>query len=154
MSRQRIRHFAVALTLSAIVTAASAAPAQAGFASPRHQARPSSHMAPAASGPVPGGAPTQGEYTVSAKPSREVFGFALASSLADPTIGYPSWNFDMLSTVAYFGLHVLWDGTFQQDAGLAVWNSSQLTNLVQVAHAHGTKVVLTIINGDARGTYP
>ena len=86
--------------------------------------------------------------------TKEVVGFALGSSLSDPTIGYPSWNFDMLSTVAYFGLHVLWDGTFQQDAGLAVWNSSQLTNLVQVAHAHGTKVVLTIINGDARGTYP
>jgi spore germination protein YaaH len=86
--------------------------------------------------------------------SKEVFGFALGSSLSDPTVGYPSWNFDMLSTVAYFGLHVLWDGTFQKDAGLAVWNSSQLTSLVQVAHAHGTKVVLTIINGDARGTYP
>ena len=86
--------------------------------------------------------------------SREVFGFALGSSLSDPTVGYPSWNFDLLSTVAYFGLHVLWDGSFQNDAGLSVWNSSQLTSLVQVAHAHGTKVVLTIINGDASGTYP
>jgi spore germination protein YaaH len=83
-----------------------------------------------------------------------VFGFALGSSLSDPTVGYPSWNFDLLSTVAYFGLHVLWDGSFQNDAGLAVWNSSQLTKLVQVAHAHGTKVVVTIINGDASGTYP
>src|SRR4029077_15112878 len=81
-------------------------------------------------------------------------GFALGSSLSDPTIGYPSWDFNMLSTVAYFGLHVLWDGTFEKDAGLSVWNSSQLTSLVQIAHAHGTKVVLTIINGDARGTYP
>ncbi len=88
------------------------------------------------------------------KLSREVFGFALGSSLSDPTVGYPSWNFDLLSTVAYFGLHVLWNGTFQNDAGLAVWNSSQLTNLVQVAHAHGTKVLLTIINGDSSGTYP
>ena len=86
--------------------------------------------------------------------SREVFGFALGSSLSDPTIGYPSWNFDLLTTVAYFGLHVLWDGSFQNDAGLSVWNSSQLTNLVTTAHSHGTKVVLTIINGDARGTYP
>ncbi len=86
--------------------------------------------------------------------SREVFGFALGSSLSDPTVGYPSWNFDLLSTVAYFGLHVLWDGTFQNDSGLAVWNSSQLTDMVKVAHAHGTKVLLTIINGDARGTYP
>ena len=86
--------------------------------------------------------------------SREVFGFALGSSLSDPTVGYPSWNFGLLSTVAYFGLHVLWDGTFQNDAGLTVWNSSQLTNLVQVAHAHGTKVVVTIISSDFTGKYP
>src|SRR5438270_857966 len=33
---------------------------------------------------------------------REVFGFALASSLADPTLGSPSWNFSLLSTVAFF----------------------------------------------------
>jgi spore germination protein YaaH len=86
--------------------------------------------------------------------SREVFGFALGSSLSDPTVGYASWNFDLLSTVAYFGLHVLWNGTFQNDAGLAVWNSGQLTKLVNVAHAHRTKVVLTIINGESSGTYP
>jgi spore germination protein YaaH len=86
--------------------------------------------------------------------SREVFGFALGSSLSDPTYGYPSWNFSLLTTVAYFGLHVLWNGTFENDSGLAVWNSSQLTNLVRTAHAHGTKVVLTIINGDSSGTYP
>jgi spore germination protein YaaH len=86
--------------------------------------------------------------------SREVFGFALGSSLSDPTIGYPTWNFNLLSTVAYFGLHVLWNGTFQNDAGLSVWNSSQLTNLVTTAHAHGTKVVVTIISSDFTGTYP
>ncbi|MEA2628395.1 MAG: spore germination protein, partial [Chloroflexota bacterium] len=99
-------------------------------------------------------APRAAVGTGSGNQSREVFGFALGSSLSDPTVGYPSWDFSMLTTVAYFGLHVLWDGTFQNDAGLAVWNSSQLTNLVTTAHAHGTKVVLTIINGDARHTYP
>jgi len=86
--------------------------------------------------------------------SREVFGFALGSSLSDPTIGYPSWNFNLLTTVAYFGLHVLWNGTFQNDASLSVWNSSQLTKLVATAHAHGTKVVVTIISSDNTGTYP
>ena len=90
----------------------------------------------------------------SPKPSREIFGFALGSSLSDPTIGYSTWDFGLLTTVAYFGLHVLWNGTFENDAGLAVWNSSQLTNLVNTAHAHGTKVVLTIINGARSGTYP
>src|SRR5207237_8001879 len=29
-------------------------------------------------------------------PQREVFGFALASSLSDPSIGYPSWKFPLL----------------------------------------------------------
>ena len=81
-------------------------------------------------------------------PSREVFGFALASSLADPTVGYPTWNFSLLSTVAYFGLHVQDDGTFAPDSGASVWNSSQLTGLISTAHAHGTKVVLTIIEQD------
>lgn len=81
-------------------------------------------------------------------PLREVFGFALASSLADPTLGYTTWDFSLLSTVAVFGLHVQDDGTFANDSGLAVWNSSQLTGLLTVAHAHGTKVVVTIIEQD------
>ncbi len=88
------------------------------------------------------------------KLGREVFGFALGSSLSDPTVGYPSWNFNLLSTVAYFGLHVLWNGTFQNDSDLSVWNSSQLTDLVTTAHAHGTKVVVTIVASDNTGTYP
>jgi len=81
-------------------------------------------------------------------PQREVFGFALASSLSDPTVGYPTWDFSLLSTVAFFGLHVNNDGTFANDAGMTVWNSAQLTNLISTAHAHGTKVVLTIILQD------
>jgi spore germination protein YaaH len=79
---------------------------------------------------------------------REVFGFALASSLSDPTVGYPSWDFSLLSTVAFFGLHINDDGTIASDSGLTVWNSSALTNLLSAAHAHGTKVVLTIIEQD------
>jgi spore germination protein YaaH len=81
-------------------------------------------------------------------PQREVFGFALASSLADPTVGYPSWNFSLLSTVAFFGLHFNDDGTIASDSGLTEWNSADLTNLISTAHAHGTKVVLTIIKQD------
>jgi spore germination protein YaaH len=84
---------------------------------------------------------------------REVFGFALASSLSDPTVGYPSWDFSLLNTVAFFGLHISNGGNIVADSGLTVWNSSQLTNLLTAAHAHGTKVVLTIIKQDfASGT--
>src|SRR5882672_11601837 len=79
---------------------------------------------------------------------REVFGFALASSLSDPSVGYGTWNFALLSTVAFFGLHVQDDGTFAADNGKTVWNSAQLPALVSAAHAHGTKVVLTIILQD------
>jgi spore germination protein YaaH len=79
---------------------------------------------------------------------KEVFGFALASSLSDPTVGYPTWNFSLLSTVAFFGLHINDDGTIAADSGLTVWNSTDLANLLGVAHAHGTKVVLTIIEQD------
>src|SRR6266849_1089172 len=81
-------------------------------------------------------------------PQREVFGFALASSLSDPTVGYPTWDFSLVSTVAFFGLHVQDDGTFAADSGAAVWNSSQLTGLLTTAHSHGTKVVVTIILQD------
>src|SRR4030081_2130617 len=84
---------------------------------------------------------------------REIFGFALASSLSDPTFGYPTWNFSLLTTVAFFGLHVQDDGTFASDSGATVWNSSQLTNLVSAAHAKGARVVVTIILQDfAAGT--
>lgn len=84
---------------------------------------------------------------------REVFGFALASSLSDPTVGYPSWDFSLVNTVAFFGLQISDGGAIVADSGLAVWNSSQLTDLVTAAHAHGTKVVVTIIKQDfAAGT--
>ena len=79
---------------------------------------------------------------------REVFGFALASSLSDPTIGYPTWDFSLLSTVAFFGLHVNDNGTIANDSGLSVWNSSQLTAMVSAAHSKGSKVVLTVILQD------
>jgi spore germination protein YaaH len=75
---------------------------------------------------------------------REVFGFALASSLADGTVGYPSWNFSLLSTVAFFRLYINDDGTINNDSGLTEWNSSDLTNLVTTAHNAGARVVVTV----------
>jgi spore germination protein YaaH len=85
---------------------------------------------------------------------REVFGFALGnSSLADSTYGYASWSFDLLSTVAYFGLDINWDGTIiQGGAAWTTWNSTTLTNLVAIAHAHGTRVLLSINLQDFNGS--
>jgi spore germination protein YaaH len=87
---------------------------------------------------------------------REVFGFAFASSLGDPTIGYPSWNFGLLSTVAYFGVHVTWTGEFSDDSALSTWNSptGPVPGFIRTAHANGTKVVLTIIMMDSTSGTP
>ncbi len=163
MSYQSLRSSVLLICALGILTvgttpAFAAAPNQAAFPAETRtgvaQGNTRLPAAPLGSIGQPSSAPRAAVGTGSGNQSREVFGFALGSSLSDPTVGYPSWDFSLLTTVAYFGLHVLWDGTFQNDAGLAVWNSSQLTNLVTTAHAHGTKVVLTIINGDARHTYP
>ncbi len=140
MSLQRPRHltFATAVTILTLVAAIGAPPALA--------APPSAVAHAPALSPVVTTAP--------AHPHKEVFGFALASSLADPTVGYPSWNFDLLRTVAFFGLHVNTSGRFASDSGWATWNSSTLTNFVAMAHQHGTKVVLTVVLQDFSANTP
>ena len=87
---------------------------------------------------------------------REVFGFAFASSLGDPTIGYPSWNFSLLSTVAYFGIHVDWTGDFSGGSALNTWNDpyGPVPGFIRTAHANGTKVVLTIAMFDSTSGTP
>lgn len=83
-----------------------------------------------------------------AGPSREVFGFVQAGVLADPSVGYPSWDFSMLTTVAYFGEHVNWDGHLVNDSGYSTWNSTTVNGLINTAHSQGVKVVLTLIMMD------
>jgi spore germination protein YaaH len=84
--------------------------------------------------------------TAGPRPRSEVFGFAFGnSSLADPTYGYPAWSMNLLTTIAYFGLTINWDGTIQTSgSGWTTWNSSQLTGLVSTAHANGVRVILSI----------
>lgn len=83
-----------------------------------------------------------------AHPRREVFGFADGANL-ETSNGIHSWNFSLLSTVAFFGLHVnAADGTFAQDGGWNHWNSADLTDLLNTAHGNGVSVVLTIIYQD------
>jgi spore germination protein YaaH len=87
---------------------------------------------------------------VPAGPTREVFGFVNAANLADPQLGYTTWNFSDLSTVAFFGLDVnSADGTLvTTDTGWSEWNSSDLTNLVTAAHNAGVRVVVSVILQD------
>src|ERR1700730_2197169 len=77
---------------------------------------------------------------------REVFGFAFGNaSLGDPTYGYPGWSFNLLTTIAYFGLSLQWDGTIiQSGSGWSTWNSSALTGLIATAHANRDRVILSI----------
>ncbi len=78
---------------------------------------------------------------VDQKSQKEVFGFA------------PYWtfnkldkvDFDTLTTIAYFGVPVLSDGTLDKtDQGYITFESHQATQLFQKAHQHGTRVVLTL----------
>lgn len=75
----------------------------------------------------------------------EVFGFA------------PYWafnkldnvDFDVLTTLAYFGVPVGPDGNLDKnDYGYQVFQSNQATKLFSKAHSHGTRVVLTLTQMD------
>jgi len=141
MSKSRTAYVAATLALSFSL---GAAPAPASAATHAARSAVVSRPATAEMQPAMASGPLQ----------REVFGFAFGnSSLADPTYGYPSWSFDLLSTVAYFGLDIGWDGTISQTgSGWTTWNSSALTGLVTVAHSHGTRVLLSIDLQDFNGS--
>ena len=105
--------------------------------------------------PTPGPSPTIPLTATNTGPQREVFGFVSAGVIADPVVGYPSWDFSMLTTVAYFGEHVNWDGNIVQgDTGWVVWNSSTRVGLITRAHSMGVKVVLTLILQDGSANQP
>ena len=70
---------------------------------------------------------------------REVFGFLPYWELGS------TLDYDTLSTIAYFGINLRSDGTFDKSAnGWDGWQSSSLTTVINDAHAHGTRVVLTV----------
>ncbi len=72
---------------------------------------------------------------------REIFGFAPYWELRNNA----EWNYNLLSTVAYFGLDVNDDGTFATNGGGATgWNSAELTTVINAAHQAGDRVVVVI----------
>jgi len=77
---------------------------------------------------------------------REVLGFVNASNLGDPSVGYTSWNFALLSTVVFFGIQVnSGDGHLvSTNTGWSVYHSSTMTGLVNTAHANGVKVLVSL----------
>ena len=74
------------------------------------------------------------------------------STLRRETYGFlPYWqlgsslDYDALSTIAYFGVSVNGDGSLTKSGnGWSGWTSSTLTDVINAAHSHGTRVALTI----------
>jgi spore germination protein YaaH/flagellar hook assembly protein FlgD len=79
---------------------------------------------------------------------REVFGFLPYWELTDAST---TLDWEKLSTIAYFGVGAAANGNLEiansdgsTTVGWSGWTSSQLTGVIQTAHANGTRVVLTI----------
>src|SRR5258708_5564365 len=79
-------------------------------------------------------------------PQREVFGFVNAFNLGSPTVGYPSWDFSLLTTVAFFDLAVnSGDGHLVSSGeGWNVYHSTTMQSFVSAAHSHGVRVIVSI----------
>lgn len=80
---------------------------------------------------------------------------ALPNGLSHEVLGYlPSWmlgsdlanlRYDLVSTIAYFGVEARGDGTLATaSTGAQGWASSAMTNVISKAHQRGVRVVLTV----------
>jgi hypothetical protein len=113
-------------------------------------ATPAATSAPSAAPPTAAPAAAAG----TARPNREVFGFAQAGALGPSSgRGWNTWDYSLLTTVAYFGLHVnSGDGNLVQvsngttETGWGVWNSTDVGDMINAAHGAGARVVLTIVS--------
>ena len=79
---------------------------------------------------------------------REVFGFLPYWEIADPST---TLDWEELSTIAYFGVGAAANGDLQRlnsdgstTVGWSGWTSSNLTSVIDDAHANGARVVLTV----------
>jgi spore germination protein YaaH len=165
MSMQRICNLIVAFLLAAAALAPPASPARAAAlpaaaavaASPiEHSPRIMQAAAEMAAKPATASSQLSGATTriinhplalaATAGLRREVFGFVNAGNLGSPTVGYASWNFNLLTTVAYFGLQVnSGDGSLVQgDTGWNVEHSATMGGLVSSAHAVGARVIISL----------
>jgi spore germination protein YaaH/flagellar hook assembly protein FlgD len=79
---------------------------------------------------------------------RQVFGFLPYWELSD---GSTTLNYDVLSTIAYFGVGANANGDLikvnadgSTSVGWSGWTSSKLTSIIDAAHQKGTRVVLTV----------
>jgi spore germination protein YaaH len=92
----------------------------------------------------PGSTSSQVSTTATAPADPEVLGFAQSGEVAGG-----AWRsdlrFDLLSTIAYFGINLNGDGSMvTSDSGYQTWRSSETTALIDTAHQSGDRVVLTV----------
>ena len=79
-------------------------------------------------------------------PGRDIFGFVNAGNLGSSSVGYTTWNYSMLTTIAYFGIQVnSGDGHLvTTDTGWTVMVSQTMTNFISLAHANGVRVLMSL----------
>lgn len=154
-----------AIALLAVVALLAGACASSGVAAGGASADPSAAAPspgtsePAASpapSPTPTSTPTSTPTpaqaaTVGHDPRK--FGFAAkgmsGEMMAFVTIGQIRYalekmDWDVISTVAWFSLEAGSSGAIRNDAGWRAWNSDRMTKLIEMAHAHATKVVISL----------
>jgi spore germination protein YaaH len=107
---------------------------------------PGSQPAPLTRRPALGGVSTQevgGDGPLPNALEAEVFGYLPYWSLTSSLL--PHLDYDLVSTVAYFGVPAQANGTLQKTGVYwDGWMSSHMTNVINQAHAEGVKVVLTV----------
>ena len=96
---------------------------------------------------VPGPAPAI-DPAAAAGLTRQVFGFLPYWELSGAST---KLNYDVLSTIAYFSVGADSKGNLRKknsdgstSTGWGGWTSSSLTSVINTAHSHGTRVVLTL----------
>ncbi|MGH2488137.1 MAG: glycosyl hydrolase family 18 protein, partial [Candidatus Limnocylindria bacterium] len=111
-------------------------------------------LAPAATASLAPGS-TAGRPAPASGPAA-TFAASLPNGLRKEVLGFlPYWmlsngelqwmRYDLVSTIAYFGVAAQSDGTLATYAtGWTGWNSSAMTNVINAAHARGVRVVLTV----------
>src|SRR5215471_9902229 len=90
---------------------------------------------------LPGAMPVAAVSAAIPSVSRDVLGFAPYWELSQNA----GWRYDLLTTVAYFGLDVRGDGNFDTTTpGWTGWTSQDLVNTINRAHQAGDRVLLVI----------
>jgi GH18 family chitinase len=147
----------LALAFSQLALAAQPAPAAADPGQKVHAREEAAHagdqltFTPASATPIArqarsGPDPTRPAPGRAPVVDREVFGFAPYWNLG----AAGSWKYGLLTTVAYFGLDLKADGSFDTSTrGWAGWNSQQFVDMVNAAHQSGDRVVLVVKCFDA-----